>query len=404
MFLSKLIPVEKARQIIEENQKIMSEEIIKLEKAHNRVNCSEFISQHNSPPFDRSAMDGYALQAQDTFTSSPSNPAHLTIIDRIGAGDSSSVEIISGQAVKIATGAPIPAGADAVVMEEYTYEKGDQLEVLATLSPGENVSYVGEDISKGDKILGSGRLLRPQELALIASAGYGDVEVYKKPKVGVIVTGNELVDPTFHLKGAEVINSNQYALRALVESAMAECEISHCRDDAQLMEKAISEAAEKYDVIITTGGTAISKGDVVVDTVDKLGEVLIHGVAVRPGKPVGFGIVNEKSIFMLSGYPVAAMVLFDVFVRTYLLKMQNINYEHQPVKKVAQKKIPSNLGRTDYIRAFVDVNGVRPVMSKGSGVIRAMVDSNAYVFIEENQEGVGEGEECDVILFDSFKV
>ncbi|MDP3485686.1 MAG: molybdopterin molybdotransferase MoeA, partial [Methanobacteriaceae archaeon] len=365
---------------------------------------SEFISQHNSPPFDRSAMDGYALQAQDTFTSSPSNPAHLIIIDRIGAGDSSSVEIISGQAVKIATGAPIPAGADAVVMEEYTYEKGDQLEVLATLSPGENVSYVGEDISKGDKILGAGRLLRPQELALIASAGYGEVEVYKKPKVGVIVTGNELVDPTFHLKGAQVINSNQYALRALVESAMAGCELSHCRDDAQLMEKAISEAAEKYDVIITTGGTAISKGDVVVDTVDKLGEVLIHGVAVRPGKPVGFGIVNETPIFMLSGYPVAAMVLFDVFVRPYLLKMQNINYEHQPVKKVAQKKIPSNLGRTDYIRAFVDGNGVRPVMSKGSGVIRAMVDSNAYVVIEENQEGVAEGEECYVILFDSFKV
>ncbi|MDP2836236.1 MAG: molybdopterin molybdotransferase MoeA [Methanobacteriaceae archaeon] len=404
MFLSQLIPVEKARQIIEENQQIMSEEIIKLEKAHKRVNCSEFISQHNSPPFDRSAMDGYALQAQDTFTSSPSNPAHLIIIDRIGAGDSSSVEIISGQAVKIATGAPIPAGADAVVMEEYTYEKGDQLEVLATLSPGENVSYVGEDISKGDKILGAGRLLRPQELALIASAGYGEVEVYKKPKVGVIVTGNELVDPTFHLKGAQVINSNQYALRALVESAMAGCELSHCRDDAQLMEKAISEAAEKYDVIITTGGTAISKGDVVVDTVDKLGEVLIHGVAVRPGKPVGFGIVNETPIFMLSGYPVAAMVLFDVFVRPYLLKMQNINYEHQPVKKVAQKKIPSNLGRTDYIRAFVDGNGVRPVMSKGSGVIRAMVDSNAYVVIEENQEGVAEGEECYVILFDSFKV
>ncbi|PKL67104.1 MAG: molybdopterin molybdenumtransferase MoeA [Methanobacteriales archaeon HGW-Methanobacteriales-1] len=404
MFLSQLIPVEKAQQIIEENQQIMSEEIIKLEKAHKRVNCSEFISQHNSPPFDRSAMDGYALQAQDTFGSSPSNPAHLTVVDRIGAGDSSCVEIISGQAVKIATGAPIPAGADAVVMEEYTYEKGDQLEVLTTLSPGENVSYVGEDISKDDEILDAGRVLRPQELALIASAGYGEVEVYKKPKVGVIVTGNELVDPNFHLEGAQVINSNQYALKALVESSMAECEVTHCRDDAQLMERAISEAAEKYDVIITTGGTAISKGDVVVDTVDKLGQVLIHGVAVRPGKPVGFGIVNEKPVFMLSGYPVAAMVLFDIFVRPYLLKMQNINYEHKLVKKVAQKKIPSNLGRTDYIRAFVNDFGVRPIMSKGSGVIRAMVDSNAYVFIEENQEGVGEGEECDVILFDSFKV
>lgn len=404
MFLSELIPVEKAHKIIAENQKIMPTEVIKLEKAHKRVNFHEFISQHSSPPFDRSAMDGYAVVAQDTFGSSPSNPAHLEVVDRIGAGDWSLVKLKSGQAVKIATGAPIPEGADAVLMEEYTYENNDKLDVLATLSPGENVSYVGEDISKGDKVLEPGKVLRPQELAMIASAGYSEVEVYKKPRVGVIVTGNELVNPTFHLEGAQVINSNQYALRALVESSMAECEVTHCRDNEDLMEKAISQAVEKYDVIITTGGTAISKGDVVVDTVDKLGQVLIHGVAVRPGKPVGFGMVNEKPVFMLSGYPVAAMVLFDVFVRPYLLRMQNINYEHCLVKRVARKKVPSNLGRTDFIRAIADDESVYPVLSKGSGVIRAMVESNAYLVIEENQEGVGEGEECDVILFDSFKV
>lgn len=404
MFLSELIPVEKAHNIIAENQKIMPTEVIKLEKAHKRVNFHEFISQHSSPPFDRSAMDGYALQAQDTFGSSPSNPKHLKIVDRIGAGDLSSVEIQPGQAVKIATGAPIPAGADAVIMEEYTYENGDNIDVMATLSPGENVSYIGEDISKGDKVIGEGKVLRPQELAMIASAGYSEVEVYKKPRVGVIVTGNELVDPTFHLQGAQVINSNQYALRALVESSMADCEVTHCRDNVDLMEKAISQAVEKYDVIITTGGTAISKGDVVVDTVDKLGQVLIHGVAVRPGKPVGFGMVNEKPVFMLSGYPVAAMVLFDIFVRPYLLRMQNITYEHRLVKRVARKKVPSNLGRTDFIRAIADDKSVYPVLSKGSGVIRAMVESNAYLVIEENQEGVGEGEKCDLILFDSFKV
>lgn len=404
MFLSELIPVEKAHKIIAENQKIMPTEVIKLEKAHKRVNFHEFISQHSSPPFDRSAMDGYAVKAQDTFGSSPSNPAHMGVVDRIGAGDWSSVKLQSGQAVKIATGAPIPEGADAVVMEEYTYENNDKLDVLATLSPGENVSYVGEDISKGDKVLEPGKVLRPQELAMIASAGYSEVEVYKKPRVGVIVTGNELVDPNFHLEGAQVINSNQYALRALVESSMADCEVTHCRDNVDLMEEAISQAVEKYDVIITTGGTAISKGDVVVDTVDKLGQVLIHGVAVRPGKPVGFGMVVEKPVFMLSGYPVAAMVLFDVFVRPYLLRMQNINYEHRLVKRMAQKKVPSNLGRTDFIRAIADDKSVYPVLSKGSGVIRAMVESNAYLVIEENQEGVGEGEECDVILFDSFKV
>ncbi|MDZ4170927.1 MAG: gephyrin-like molybdotransferase Glp [Methanobacteriaceae archaeon] len=404
MFISELITVKKAEKIIAENQKIMPTEIIKLENAYQRVNHRKFISQHSSPPFDRSAMDGYALKSRETFGCSPSMPGHLKVIDQIGAGESSNVKVGPGQAVKIATGAPIPAGADAVIMEEYTYEKNSKLDIMATLSPGENVSYEGEDIKKGDKVIDENMVLRPQDLAMIASAGYGNVEVYQKPKVGVIVTGNELVNPTFHLEGAQIINSNQYTLRALVKSSMAQFEVMHCRDNAKAMEKILLEAVEKYDVIITTGGTAISKGDLVVDSVDKLGDVLIHGVAVRPGKPFGFGIINDKPVFMLSGYPVAAMVLFDIFVRQYLLKMQNIFYEHKIAKRVSKKKVPSILGRTDYIRAFADDKIIIPVLNKGSGVIRAMVASNAYLVIEENREGVDEGEECEMILFNSFKV
>jgi molybdopterin molybdotransferase len=402
MFLTELIPVPEALDTIAKNQKIMGTEKVTLDKAHKRVLAQEIISYHSSPPFDKSAMDGYAVKAQDTFGVSPSKPSQLQIVDRIGAGESSKVNLESGQAIKIATGAPIPAGADAVLMEEYTYEDGNQLEIMAALTPGENVSYKGEDINQGDKIIGPLTILRPQELAIIASAGFNEVEVYQKPSIGVIITGNELVDPSPTLEGAQVINSNQYTVQALVESTNAEVEVSHCVDDEELMEKALLDALEKYDAVITTGGTAISKGDVVVDTVDKLGEVLVHGVAVRPGKPVGFGMINDKPVFMLSGYPVAAMVQFDIFVRPYLLHMQHIPYQHRLVNRIVSRKVPSNLGRTDYIRAFAGDEEVTAILSRGSGVIRSMVDSNSYIFIEENDEGLKEGDECKVILFDSF--
>ncbi|MCK9151089.1 gephyrin-like molybdotransferase Glp [Methanobacterium alcaliphilum] len=404
MFLSELMSVDQAMEIIDSHQKVMDKEIIKLENAHKRVNFNEILSQHSSPPFDKSAMDGYAIKAQDTTGYSVSNPASLVIIDSIGAGDVSKVELNQGQAVKIATGAPIPLGADAVVMEEYTYQKAGKLDVMAAMVPGENISYTGEDINKGDKVVDSGRVLRPQELAIIASAGFGEIEVYQEPIVAVIITGNELVDPTPILEDAKIINSNQYALKAMVESTNARVDVFHCRDDLELMENTLLRVIDDYDVVITTGGTAISKGDVVVDAVNNLGEVFLHGVAIRPGKPVAFGIINDKPIFMLSGYPVAAMVQFDVFVRTYLLKMQNISFKNKLVKRISTKKVPSNLGRTDYIRAIASENEVKPILSKGSGVIRSMVDSNCYLVIPENQEGCGEGDECEVILFDSFNI
>ena len=172
--------------------------------AHKRVLAEDVKSLLSSPPFDKSAMDGYALRAEDSFGHSQTNPAHFKIKDRIGAGQMSSVTIKKNEAVKIATGAPIPEGTTAVVMEEYTRENGDNLEVEMSLTPGENINPHGEDIVTGDRVLRSGQLLRPQDLAIIASSGYDKVKVFKKPKIGVIITGNELVMPNPNINGAEV--------------------------------------------------------------------------------------------------------------------------------------------------------------------------------------------------------
>ena len=404
MFLSKLMPEEKALKIIESTPLNLKIEEVPLEKAHRRVLAEDVKSLLSSPPFNKSAMDGYALRAEDTFGHSQTKPAHLTIEDRIGAGEMSSKNLKKGEAIKIATGAPIPRGADAVVMEEYTVEDNNNLDVEMSLTPGENINPQGEDLKKGDLVLKRGKFLKAAEVAIIASAGYKTVKVFKKPEIGVITTGSELVMPNPNISGAEVINSNYYTLKALVESTLAMPAVVHCIDSAQLVEEELEKMLESYDAVITTGGTAISKGDVVVDVADKLGDVLIHGVGIKPGKPFAFGMIHEKPVFMLSGYPVAAMVQFDVFVRHELLAMQGIQTKPMMVRRTAARKIASTLGRTEYIRAKANNETVKPLKIKGSGIIRSMVESNCYVVIEENLEGVEEGEECEVLLYDSLMV
>ncbi|MGZ7048735.1 MAG: molybdopterin molybdotransferase MoeA [Methanobacterium sp.] len=404
MFLFELKPLKDTLNIINKVEIQKKREKIVIKDAYNRVLAQDVKALFDSPSFDRSAMDGYAIKAEDTFGFSQINPAHLNLIDSIGAGKKSEVNLKNGEAVKIATGAPIPQGANGVVMEEYTYQKENNLEILTSITPGENVSPAAEDFKKGDLLLKNPKLLRPQDVGIITSSNYEKIEVFKKPVIGIITTGNELVMPGQEIKDAEIVNSNYFTLKALVESTLAIPVVTHCIDEKEKVKDQIKYFLKSCDAIITTGGTAISKGDVVVDAVGELGEVLIHGVSLRPGKPFAFGVISKKPAFMLSGYPVAAMVQFDVFVRECLLKMQNIKRKLQIVKKVASRKVASSLGRTDYIRAKTDGNNVYPLKIKGSGIIRSMVESNSYIIIEENVEGIDKGEECNVLLYDSLKV
>ena len=403
MFLSKLDSLNNALKLIDDNQQLMDVEEIPLDKAHKRVLAEDIIAYHNSPPFDKSAMDGFALKGENTFGASQSQPKTLKIVDAIGAGDFCDKTINEGEAIVIATGAPVPDGADAVLMKEYTTTDGDELTIYSQVTPGENVSPKAEDIKKGDQILSKDTFIRYQEMGLIASAGYDSVKVYKKPNVKLIITGNELVEPTKEeIDKAKIINSNQYTIKAMVEDAGANISISHAGDTFDEVRQEVLKASEEYDVIMTTGGTAISKGDVVLDVVDDLGEILFHGVSIRPGKPIGAGIINGKMIFTFSGQPVAAMSQFDIFARKFLFKMQGREFDFHIVKRQAQLKIPSQLGRTDFIRAFSDDESARHILNRGSGIIRSMVEANSYIIIDENDEGYQKGDIVDVVFFDSL--
>lgn len=403
MFLSKLDSISNALKLISDNQKLTEVEEIPIAEAHKRVLAEDIISFHDSPPFDKSAMDGFAVIAKDTFGASQSNPKTLKIIDSIGAGDFSDKSLTNEKAILIATGAPIPKGANAVLMKEFTTKNRDELTIYSQVTPGENVSPKSEDIKKGEKILSKNTFIRYQEMGLIASAGYDSVVVFKKPKVKLIVTGNELVDPTKEeIDKAKIINSNKYTIKAMAEDSGAIIQTTYVGDSFKEVKEAILDASNDYDVIITTGGTAISEGDVVLDVVDDIGEILFHGVSIRPGKPIGAGIVNGKMIFTFSGQPVAAMSQFDIFARKYLFEMQGRHFDFHITKRQSQLKIPSSLGRTDFVRAVSDDNYAKHVLNRGSGIIRSMVEANSYIIIDENDEGYQKGDIVDVIFFDSL--
>ena len=355
------------------------------------------------PPFDRSAMDGYAVIAEDTSDVSPSNPAYLEVIDEIGAGSVSKHALSPGKAIKIATGAPMPAGSNAVIMEEDIEQRNNQIKITKKVAFNRDVALKGEDLKKGEVILKEGQILGPHHLSVIASSGYNKIKVFKKPKVGVIRTGNELVEPTTHLEPGKIPNSNKFALKGIVEESLAVPHIKHCKDDLDTMVNELHDYTQKYDVVITTGGTAISKGDVVVSTTSRLGEVLFHGVAIKPGKPVGFGVVNNKPVFMLSGYPVAAAVQFDIFARNYILKMQNIPKKFELIECTAGDDIRSAKGKCNVIRSKLEGDLVYPIKTK-AGINKSIVMSNCYIIVDENTKDIKKGEKCNILEYSSFNI
>jgi molybdopterin molybdotransferase len=400
-----LIPVKEALNIIEDLKTKPKKEKITLEDANSRVLAQKVTVLIDVPPFDRAAMDGYAVIADDTKEASKSKPVYLDVVGEIGAGSIYQSVLKSGEALRIATGAPMPKGSDAVVMHEHVELSENKIKINSPLKFQKDVSLRGEDLKRGEVILKADQLLGPHHIALIASAGHKTVEVFKKPKIGIITTGSELVEPSKDLKPGKIINSNKYALKCLIEDTRAVPYLINCPDNIGTLLKELKDAVGRYDAVITTGGTAISKGDLVIDAVNSLGEVLIHGVSAKPGKPVGFGVVNKKPVFMLSGYPVAAAVQYDAFVRSYILKMQNIQKEFPLTEYVAGNDIRSSKEKHNIIRADLkeDKGIVYPIRTK-AGINKSIVLSNCYIIAEEGVGEIKKGDKCKVLKYSSLKV
>ncbi|MBN1762745.1 MAG: molybdopterin molybdotransferase MoeA [Methanomicrobia archaeon] len=378
-------------------------EEIKFDDAFGRVLAEDVLSPINSPPFDRAAMDGYAIWGEDSFGAAPRNPAYLKLKKLQSKGEEE-VEIEAGECSPIATGMPIPQGSNAVVMLEYTKERGDTVEIFKPVTPGKNVSFTGEDVKKGEAVLKAGKILRAHDIGMLASLFINTVKVYKRAKIGIIPTGDELMDPAMHAseqnqeqKQQKIADSNSYMLAALTKTIAEPHRMRIVRDNYEELKAALESSLESdCDGLLVTGGSSVGTRDFLADAVEELGEVIFHGVAIRPGEPVGFGIINTKPVFILPGYPVATISAFELLVRPFLYGMHGVTEDRTSVLATARKKIPSAAGRTDFVRVklICTESGyyVEPLRVSGSGILSSMTKSNGFVVIEENKEGVAEGE------------
>jgi len=377
--------------------------VVFLQDALGRVLAEDVIAQQDLPRFDKSAVDGYALKSADSVGASQFKPRAFGLTEN--------QEVSDKQAKQVWTGNPIPKGADAVVMLENTKKHEGKLEVWSQLAPGDNVSKKGEDTKKGDIVAKAGTRLNPYHIGLAAALGYSQLKVSEKPKIGVLATGNELVEVGTQLSGNLIYDSNKIMLSAACRELGAETtDYGIAKDDVDEIAGKIQKALNAQDAVITTGGTSVGGLDLVPDAVNKLGEpgVIVHGVALRPAMPTAVAILEGKPVLILSGNPVAAIIGFEVFGRPMVCRLLGMSRTEprQMLKATLTRRVAGALGRKTYVRVRVTLRRgefyAEPVSAKGSGSISTMTQSNGFVVIPENREGVSEGETVIVRMFDSL--
>lgn len=394
------------QKIIQKNR-----EIVNIKDSLHRVLAEEIISPCNLPGFNRSTMDGYAIRAEDSFGASESLPAYLKIIGEIKMGSKSEFKINPGEAVKISTGGMLPEGANAVIMLEYTTLIDDTtVELRRSVALWENIVREDEDMKAGEVLLKEGYRLRPQDIGILAGIGKINIKVFKKPRVALISTGNEIIPAQNEPQIGEIRDINSYTLGACVEEADGiPIYKGIIKDEVDLLEQEIRKTIkkDKVEVVIVSGGSSMGTRDITLEVLNKLGKpgVLIHGVSVRPGKPTIIAIANDKPIFGLPGHPVSAMIIFNLFVRPVISWLQGGDYNYDSPKEVEAEltcNVVSDSGREDYVRVFLYKEKgkfyAEPVWGK-SGLISTMVRASGLIKIRLNVEGIEKGSKVIVKLF-----
>jgi molybdopterin molybdotransferase len=379
--------------------------MVSLQDALGRILAEDLVAKESLPRFDKSAMDGYAVKSLDTNGASQSKPVTLQLTEN--------QEVENGQARQIWTGNPIPKGADAVVMVEETQKVSGKLEVWCQVTLWQNVSKIGEDIKSGTLIAKSGTRLSPYHIGLAAAMGHSELKVAQKPKIAILATGNELAEVGAPLIGNLIYDSNKIMISAECKELGAQTtDLGIARDNVDEIADKIREALKTHDAVITTGGTSVGGLDLVPDAVNKLGNpgVVVHGVALRPAMPTAVAVLEGKPVLILSGNPVASVIGFEVFGRAMVCRLQGMGRTEprSMVKATLKRKVVSALGRKTYVRVLVTLKGdelfAEPMSAKGSGSISTMTQSNGFMVVPENREGINEGESVFVHLFSAVEV
>ena len=383
------MPVEQARQLIQQFLAPLAEhELINLQDALHRTLAADILSPMNVPPHDYSAMDGYAVRYDDLANA----PSRLTLIGSAYAGRAFIGHVAAGECVRIMTGALIPEGCDSVVMQEHVQVAGSLIEIGEGHTRGQNIRLVGEDITQGATVLTSGRIIRPAEMGLLASLGFSEIKVYRKLKVALFSTGDELQQPGKPLAPGQIYNSNRYSLLGMLgELGVEIIDMGTIRDDKASLKLALLDAADRADVIITSGGVSVGEADYIKQLLAEIGEVVFWKIAMKPGKPLAYGKIGTCHFFGLPGNPVAVMVTFQQFVRDALRALMGqqpkLTIELQATCLSPIRKVP---GRTEFQRGILsrDENGGWIVHSSGaqcSGILSSMSKANCYIVLPVSQ-------------------
>ncbi|MBN1683670.1 molybdenum cofactor biosynthesis protein [Candidatus Bathyarchaeota archaeon] len=396
----KLVPRLEAIKLINENiNPINRVENIPLIEGVGRVLAEDVIADFNVPPFDRSSMDGYAVKAEDTIDANESKPVKLKQIGIYYAGENKEILIEKGQCIEISTGSPIPNGANAVVMVEYTKKIGDFIEIYRKTKQGDNIAPEGEDIKKNEVVLKVGEFLTPGKLGALAAIGKTTLRVFEKPLIGIYSTGTEIVEPGVPLKNSQIYDINSYTINAIVESnGCLPIKKGIILDEVTILANSVLET-KNFDLTVFSGGSSVGSKDLLSDIVENYGKIHFHGLQVKPGKPTLFGEIENRPIFGMPGYPTSCLNNSYVFLIPALRKLAHLPpKEDRVVKARLAKSIRSDGGREQFFTVKLNGDTAMPVF-KQSGDITSIANADGYFVIPIGVYSVKEDTEVEVILF-----
>ncbi len=372
-----------------------------IEQCTGRVLMADVVSPINVPAFDRSAMDGFAVRATETTGASDYHPLSFNVIGSSFPGRGYGGEIEAGDAVRIMTGAPIPRGADAVVPAEYAQQMGDRVELTLAVAPSKHIGRIGEDIKQGAVVLKAGRRLRPQDIGVLASIGCAEIEVVRQPLVRILVTGNELVLPGEQRAPEQIFEANSFLLRGLItrDGGILEEPISRVSDACDAIKSALTHPGA--DLILISGGTSVGSEDFAPMLVAELGELAIHGIAMRPSSPTGLGKIGEAIVCLLPGNPVSCLCAYDFFAGRVLrtLAGHNPDWPHRKLTGILNRKVVSSIGRVDYCRVSINGDQIEPLAISGASILSSTTRADGFLIIPESSEGLAAGSYATAFLY-----
>lgn len=365
----------------------------------NRILAEDLKSPINVPHYPKSQMDGFAVKSEDIFEASETSPIKLKLIESVNAGSSPINSIKKGECSYVATGAPIPEGADSVVMIENTQNIDSYILITRGVTPGENLMKVGYDIKKGTQILPKNTLITPRIIGLLSGIGIQKVKVYRKLKIGIFSTGNEIIMPWDKLEYGKTYDVNSFYISSKLDKLG--CDTYNLGIAKDIKEEILSKLneAKKCDMIILSAGASKGERDFVEEAIKSFGNLIIHGISIKPGKPTLVGLKDDKIIFGLPGHPTSSFVLFNVLVLPFVYKMAGLEKNLQIKKFVSGERIYSTRGRKDFLPVVIKGNEVASVF-RGSGAISSFLKAEGIALINENTEFVDKGEALEVIILE----